>query len=80
MAIASPVIDLNIGKEFEDNKMTYVNTRGYFVEGDLGGKVSFHTSFRENQSIFPNYVHNYIKENKIVPGQGYARVFIIYWP
>ena len=73
--IASPVIDLNIGKEFDDNNMTYVNTRGYFVEGNLGSKVSFHTSFRENQSIFPNYVHNYIKENKIVPGQGYARVF-----
>jgi len=73
--IASPVIDLNIGKEFDDNKMTYVNTRGYFVEGNLGHKVSFHTSFRENQSIFPNYVHNYIKENKIVPGQGYARIF-----
>ena len=73
--IASPVIDLNIGKDFYDGKTTHINTRGYFVEGNLGDKVFFQTSFRENQSVFPSYVHNYIKKNKIVPGQGYARIF-----
>lgn len=71
----SPIINLSKGKEFIESKNTFTNTRGYFIEGNLGEKISFATSFSENQSIFPNYLHENIKSNKIVPGQGYARDF-----
>ena len=73
--IASPVIDFSKGKELIDNKNTFVNSRGYFIEGDLGRKISFSTEFLENQAIFPNYLHTHIKSNRVVPGQGYARGF-----
>ena len=72
---ASPLINLTIGKELIDKKKTITNTRGYIITGDLGKKISFFSAFTENQSIFPNYVHDYIKSTKIVPGQGYARDF-----
>tara|TARA_B110000003_G_scaffold276555_1_gene323840 strand:- start:5165 stop:6805 length:1641 start_codon:yes stop_codon:yes gene_type:complete len=73
--IASPIINLSKGKELIEDKNTFTNTRGFIVEGDLGKKISFFSSFSENQSIFPNYMHAYIRKNRVVPGQGYARDF-----
>ena len=73
--IASPIINLSKGKEFVDEKNTFTNTRGFIVEGDLGKKISFFSSFAENQSIFPNYIDAHIRDNRVVPGQGYARDF-----
>ena len=73
--IASPIINLSNGKEFIDEKNTFTNTRGFIVEGDLGKKISFFSSFAENQSIFPNYIDAHIHDNRVAPGQGYARDF-----
>jgi hypothetical protein len=73
--IASPIINFSKGKELIDSKSTFINSRGYFVEGNLGKKISFSTSFFENQAIFSNYLDTYIRDNKVVPGQGYAREF-----
>jgi len=73
--IASPIINFSNGKEFVDKKNTFTNTRGFIVEGDLGKKISFFSSFAENQSIFPNYIDAHIRDNRVVPGQGYARDF-----
>jgi hypothetical protein len=73
--IASPIINLSKGKEFVDEKNTFTNTRGFIVEGNLGKKISFFSSFAENQSIFPNYIDAHIRDNRVVPGQGYARDF-----
>ncbi|MDP7566859.1 MAG: gliding motility protein RemB, partial [Flavobacteriales bacterium] len=63
------------GKELVESQNTFTNTRGYLIEGHLGKTISFATSFAENQSIFPNYLHENIKTNRIVAGQGYARDF-----
>lgn len=71
----SPILNLNIGKELVEKKNTFTNTRGYIVEGHIGNNISFYSSFNENQSIFPNYLDLYIRKNKVVPGQGYARDF-----
>ena len=73
--IASPIINFSKGKELIDSKNTFANSRGYLIEGDLGKKISFSTSFVENQAIFPNYLDESIRKNNVVPGQGYARDF-----
>ena len=73
--IFSPIIAFFKGKELKTPTETFVNTRGYLIEGHLGKTISFATSFAENQSILPNYLHAKIKTHKIVPGQGYARDF-----
>ena len=72
---ASPIIDFSIGTELVDNQNTFKNTRGYILEGNLGKHIRFFSSLTENQATFPNYLHNYIVNNNIVPGQGYARDF-----
>jgi len=73
--VASPIINLTSGKEFIQEKNTFTNTRGFIIEGDLGKKISFFSSFAENQSIFPDYLDAQIRKNRVVPGQGYARGF-----
>ena len=58
-----------------DAKNTFINSRGYLIEGNLGKNLSFSTSFVENQAVFSNYLDSYIRNNQVVPGQGYARDF-----
>ena len=73
--LMSPLINLNLGRELVESKNTFTNTRGYIIEGSIGNKISFYSAFNENQSIFPNYLDAYIREKKVVPGQGYKRDF-----
>ncbi len=73
--IVSPIFHFSKGKDLIDSDNTFVNSRGYLIEADLGNKFSFSTSFVENQAIFPNYLDSYIRDNRVVLGQGYARNF-----
>jgi len=73
--VASPIINLSKGRELIDSKITFTNSRGYLIQGSLGNTISFSTSFVENQAIFANYLDEYIRDAKVVPGQGYARKF-----
>ena len=69
----NPVIDLQYGKD--GDKSIWVNTRGAEVKGTIGNNFAFYSNLRENQAVFPDYVTRYIKENHVVPGQGWERPF-----
>ena len=73
--IFSPLINIAKGKDLIGSRDLFTNTRGYLIEGTLGKRISFFTSFTENQAIFPDYLDSYIIENRVVPGQGLARDF-----
>ncbi len=67
----NPIINLEIGKEIKNSKVIWNNTRGIIVDGRLGEKFTFYSSFLENQSVFPMYITNKIIDRSwIVPGQG----------
>lgn len=72
-----PLINFSGGLDLEDNKGLWVNTRGLSVSGDIGEKkkVSFNTTFRENQAKYPLYLTNWIKDYDVLPGQGKVRSF-----
>lgn len=72
-----PLINFSGGIDLEDNKGLWVNTRGLTVSGDIGEKkkVSFNTTFRENQAKYPTYLTSWIKDYDVVPGQGKVRSF-----
>ena len=69
----NPIVDFDLGKD--NGKTTWVNTRGAEVKGTIGDNFAFYSNIRENQAVFPDYVTEYAKENKVVPGQGHARPF-----
>ncbi len=87
----SPTFNFSGGIDLVDtsDRRLLQNTRGFLVEGDLLNKVSFSTSFYENQTTFPNYEKEYYLElgelylsgteystqNAVVPGAGRTKFF-----
>jgi hypothetical protein len=61
--------DFQIGKEFDESKRTWKNTRGYQVGGTIGKTFSFYTNGFENQAVFANYLTNFINTNHVVPSE-----------
>ena len=77
-----PVLDLQLGKDNTDNiNYTYNNTRAIQIQGGLGKKFNFSTSFYESQGRFTGYVtefirtHNPLGSQGTVPGRGKGKGF-----
>ncbi|MFN4235224.1 MAG: capsule assembly Wzi family protein [Bacteroidia bacterium] len=58
-----------------DTTNFYINTRGLLVQGNIGEKFSFESSFYENQAFFPEYLHQQVRTYRMVPGQGRVKDF-----
>ncbi|WP_417608037.1 gliding motility protein RemB [Owenweeksia hongkongensis] len=70
-----PIVNFQGGVLNDPSGVGYVNTRGFNVEGRLGEKVTFKSSYLENQAVFPQYISDFVEYRKVVPGQGHARDF-----
>lgn len=66
--------DLLIGREFEEGKTTWLNTRGFQVGGNIGQQFSFYLNGFENQGKFAKYYNDFVVQNQVVPGQGYGKL------
>lgn len=60
--------DFQVGKDVDHSRTTWLNTRGFQVQGNIGNKFSFYTSAYENQSVFPQYLNTFINSRGIIPG------------
>jgi hypothetical protein len=65
--------DLQLGREFDNKKTTYLNTRAYQLSATIGSNFFMYTSGYENQGSFANYENAYINKTGMVPGQAYGR-------
>jgi hypothetical protein len=71
-----PVFDMYAYKDFNADTATYyTNTRGLFVEGALGKRVAFYSSFYESQSFFPKYLSDFANLTDVAPGMGRHKTF-----
>lgn len=78
-----PILDLQVGKDFEaDFNSTFNNTRGFYVQGGIGKNLSFTASVYESQGRFAEYFNRYSETLKafgpdpaIIPGRGIAKRF-----
>ena len=78
-----PIFDFQVGKDSDaDFNTTFNNTRGFFVQGGLGKKLSFSASVYESQGRFAQYVNQYAESIKafgpdpaIIPGRGIGKRF-----
>jgi hypothetical protein len=70
-----PLFSLDVGKDMLTGTTTYTNSRGIQLFGNFGKKVSFYTSFWENQGRMVNYVDSFVQKNNVVPGQGRIKPF-----
>ncbi len=76
-----PVVDLQLGKD-NQGISTFNNTRAIQINGGIGKKFNFSTSFYESQGRFADYVNQYAEYMKpdggnpaIIPGRGIAKQF-----
>ncbi len=66
----------NYHKKFTKNKNKYSqNSRGFFVKGSIGKKLSFYTDFFENQAYFLPYIDQKVNKTLVAPGQGVWKPF-----
>ncbi|TXB63885.1 hypothetical protein FRY74_11555 [Vicingus serpentipes] len=74
-----PLLNAEFGVDQADksaNKQNiYTNTRGLLIKGNIGTKFSFLTAVYENQSFYPNYISDYVRETGVAPGQGRVKNF-----
>jgi len=47
-----------------------MNTRGYEISGNFSDKLYFESAFYENQGRFGGYIDSFIRQNRVIPGQG----------
>lgn len=73
-----PIIDLEIGKDFEANEQSlrFWNTRGIRVQAKFFTNFGFETSIYETQALLPDYQSAYINNHGefIVNGNNYNQV------
>lgn len=64
----NPFCDFELGRDGDRN--TYTNSRGFYVNGNLGKNFWFYMDFSEVQARYDTYLENIIdKQFKSVPGQ-----------
>ena len=70
-----PIVNFQggIDPEFKGSDALFVNTRGFNLEGRIGRKFTFQSSYLENQARFPQYISDFTETHRVVPGQGFAR-------
>lgn len=74
----NPILNVGGGNDTDDTTQLHnirTNTRGFWIKGELGNKLSFETAFMENQAHLPAYLRTYANATGIVPGQGRWKAF-----
>ncbi len=71
----NPVINFDAGRNLENKKNIFENTRGFKISGLLDKKIYFYTSIFETQKSFLSHIERRIKRDKAVPGQGFHKSY-----
>jgi hypothetical protein len=71
----NPILQLQFGKESDNEKRLYLNTRGITVRGRIGGRVGFSSSIMENQERGPSFYQEKVTTLRAVPGVGFYKLF-----
>lgn len=59
----------------QDRRTIWNNTREIAVDGRVGNKFTFNATVSENQGNYASYYNDYIRRNRVVPGQGHAKLY-----
>ena len=77
-----PGVDLQVGKDFDEDINTYNNTRVVTLQGAIGKNIGVHAVVYESQGRFAGYFNRFAEERApaggnpaIIPGRGIAKRF-----
>ena len=71
----NPFINFEAGKSSDTSAKSYINTRGFILNGQIGKDVAFTSTFRENQALFADYRKDITSGINGIPGQGLPKNF-----
>ena len=69
----NPLLNFDIIPSWKKDGTYFNNRRGLELRGGLDERIYFYTNIIESQSKFPNYVRNFINQNKAIPGAGFYK-------
>lgn len=66
----NPMFDVEVGVDSyeKEKKTTWINSRGFYINGNLGKNFWFYCDFSENQADYANYYNHLVDSLKTVPG------------
>jgi hypothetical protein len=67
--IVDPIIDFRLNTD-QLHDLSYLNTRGIIVAGNLDSRIYFNSSFFENQGLMPIHISRYYHKYGVIPGYG----------
>lgn len=70
---ASPLLNLQYGRENGYGRPVFQNTRGVYIRGRIADKIGFDVYFTDNQERDPRYVQQYVQNIKAIPGAGFYK-------
>ncbi len=71
----NPVIYFSGGKENASDVITYRNTRGVDVRGNISNRLGFYTFMATTQTAEPLYIRNWVKRKGVIPYEGFWKGF-----
>jgi len=71
----NPIINLNFGKDSDNDNLIFQNTRGIELSGDIDQRAYFYTNIYENQASFNDFHDARIQKFRTIPGQGLFKDF-----
>lgn len=71
----NPILNLNFGKDSDNDNLIFQNTRGIELRGDIDDRAYFYTNIYENQASFNDYHDARIIKFKTIPGQSLYKNF-----
>jgi hypothetical protein len=71
----NPIMNFEVGRDFDTERTTWVNTRGFMADGHIGKNFAFASRFYENQASFAGFIRQEISHTGVIPGQGSYKGF-----
>lgn len=72
----NPLFDFELGRDAnqDGSSNTWVNSRGFYVDGHLGKKFWFYCDLTENQAFYADYYNRLSDSLQVVPGLSNYRI------
>lgn len=71
----NPVFNFNIGKESDNGKNTFINSKGATFRGLIAKKIGFDFFVTDNQERGPSQFQEYVQFHQAVPGEAFYKTF-----
>ncbi len=70
----SPIFQFAFANDNLAQPQPYINTRGIEMRGTINKKLSFYSTFSDNQIVYPEYVRNYGRIYNANPYEGFTKI------